>query len=426
VLVKPNKPYNLWENSIDMFINISNIENDQCNGSTECDSFNNSRRNEAISYMYKKLNKSLVKVATTLTTCQIKYNNFLSKLYFNAIANVDAKALCSLNPNTKDKILSNINIYSDKLIANNLYPYLERNTIYYKLKSNEDKGKLDWDFIATDKPSDLWGDSVDGVLTIKDKDLCFENCYKLTLKITGINSSLCPNEIAIKDTTNPSYIVIIKKVYDTTQKTATYDFPIPIRINQYIYISNFDLQGGAMSATLTNTGECFQNILSVYDFKDDSEYLPAQFTPKGPGYYGDYVLDYTYINKPRLTTDYINWNTTTSILPCIDPLKGRAYEGYIYVYISFITPVNPDFIKFTLNVYLGSKENGFLLISGDETTNIYIGGDTFYWNDENLIATKYFSVQCGTTISKIHFEYIGSKPDQILKLGELKLSFDIV
>jgi hypothetical protein len=72
---------------------------------------------------------------------------------------------------------------------------------------------------------------------------------------------------------------------------------------------------------------------------------------------------------------------------------------------------------------LGSKENGLLLISGDDTN---IGGDTFSWNDERIIANNYFSVPCGTTISKIHFEYIGNTPLQILKLGELTLSFDIV
>jgi hypothetical protein len=216
----------------------------KCNQSTECESFNNSTRNEAISYMYDKLNKSLIKVATTpttlttLTNCQIKYNNFLSKLYFNAIANVDAnvdaKALCSLNHNTKDKILSNINIYSDKLIANNLYPYLERNTIYYKLKSNEDTGKLDWDFIATDKLDALWVNSVDGLLNIS-QGLCYEKCYMLTLTINNLDT-FCPDKITIKDTTNPSYIVNIDKVYDTTQNIATYDCIIPIRINQYIYI----------------------------------------------------------------------------------------------------------------------------------------------------------------------------------------------
>jgi hypothetical protein len=381
----------------------------KCNGSTKCDSFNNPTRNEAILYMYDKLNKSLVKVATTTTECQIKYNSVLSKLYFNAIANVDAETLCSLNPNTKNKILSNIDIYSDKLLSNNFYPSLDLTPINYTIKYNEDNktSKFDW---VIDKPSNLCGNSVDGVLNIPQY-LCYDNCYKLTLKITGIYSLLCPLAITIKDTNNPSYNVKISGSNNADANGRTYDCLVPIRINQKIYISNFDLQGGAMSATLTNT-ECFQYITSIYDIINDGAYLPAVFTSKGSS---AFFLDYKYIELPRLTTDYIYWNTDTNKLPCIDPLQGRKYNLYYQIELRFEIALSL-LSKFELDIYFGSRESSNLIKS---IRGIPLG----FAGNNNLVVSDNEILNCGRNNSNLYIDFTGDKPFQTVKLMTLYFKF---
>ena len=174
-----------------------------------------------------------------------------------------------------------------------------------------------------------------------------------------------------------------------------------------------------MRAVLKNTGECFQNILSVYDIVNDSTYLPVEFKPviTIPSVNTDFYLTFTYINIHRLTTNYINWNTTTSklTLPC-DPSKGRVYYFYSNITVLFESPILNNLNKLELYVYLGDKNDGTLILLHSGLPQVFDGHELTINNYSNPI-----ELACDTNISNVYFDFIGSRPNQTLKLINFEL-----
>jgi hypothetical protein len=154
----------------------------------------------------------------------------------------------------------------------------------------------------------------------------------------------------------------------------------------------------------------------VYNIGNNQGDLPAVFNSKG-SLSGDFYLDYTYIKSPILTTDYINWNTDTNKLPCIDPLKGREYFLYSVIKLHFdIKLLKVD--TFELDIYFGSRANNILMFSLREVPEALVGE-----NDLDIGGYTKSNYICDTNISNIYIDFNGSRPNQTVKLTSLFLSF---
>jgi hypothetical protein len=292
---------------------------DKYDKSSDCKTFDNYNRNEAISYMYDKLSKSLVKASKTQNTetpnilppihlneCQKKYNTFLTKLYFSAIASVDSKSLCLLNTNNINSLLYNIATSSNVLMNDFMYSYANENLTYNGKKNSEGNG---FNWVADPQNIICFIEkSINGVIIIPNTDYC----YKLTITINTTIKT--PPKLQLKDTTNPSYLVDfgVQNVQNDFVYTLTDD--VPIRANQKIYIESDNYDFTSIILTLEPLKSldpfCSQVINGVYYQYN----IGAQMTFKDSGFdnrpfsYGtNYYYETDYTTLTYFTTNYIYW-----------------------------------------------------------------------------------------------------------------------